>query len=149
MSHHSPGRMLPNFAAPGEIFAQEMASWVLCFVFPVWSWTLSSRKTSCSPCWGNCTLSRTLRSPLRLTLRRHTPQRPSKNPKLSLKSMEDGNSGSFNTRGVWSLKAVFKTRWSKISPFPERLGSRELRCQSTRSPLLALRTKKAFVPPDN
>ena len=79
----------------------------LCSIFLVWSWILSNKKTNCSLCWENCTLSRKLRSSLRLTLRRLTPPRPSKNPKLSPKSMAGGNSGFFKTRGLGKTQTVF------------------------------------------
>lgn len=49
-----------------------------------------------------------------LILRRATPLLPSKNPKLNQKSMEDGNSGSFNPS---PLRVEFKAFFDKYLEF--------------------------------
>lgn len=114
------------------------------FVVLVWSSTLSSKKTNCSQCWGNSIPLRKLRSHLRLTLRRPPPPLPSKNPKPNPKSTEDGNSGSFRTRGERSPTADSEPTRVKSILFPRRIGRRTPGCRRGRPPLLALRTKKGL-----
>lgn len=77
----------------------------------MWNWILNSKKTNYSQFWENFILSRKLRLHLCLILRRATPPLPSKNPKLNQKSMEDGNSGSFNPSPLHvEFKAFFEKK---------------------------------------
>lgn len=96
------------------------------FPFLVWNWILNSKKINYSQFWENFILLRKLRLHLCLILRRATPLLPSKNPKLSQKSTEDGNSGSFNPSplGV-EFKAFSLTNiWSSLHHLWRDLGGR-------------------------
>lgn len=82
----------------------------------MWNWISSSKKINYSQFWENFILLRKLRLHLCLILRRATPQLPSKNPKLNQKSMEDGNSGSFNqVHYLWSSRPSLKYIWSSVN----------------------------------
>lgn len=123
---------------------------VFFFPFLAWNWILNSKKINYSQFWENFILLRKLRLHLCLILRRATPLLPSKNPKLSQKSMEDGNSGSFNPS---PLRVEFKAFFDKYLEFSPSsvMGSwwkEECRGQGQR-PVLTACTKKAFVPTDH
>lgn len=102
----------------------------------MWSSISSSKKTNSSPFWGISIPLRKLRLHPRLTLRRRTPPRPSKNPKRNLKSTEDGNSGSFKTRGVWRWRAVWSLKPTGVqSVLLQNRGERANRGRRGRHPV--------------
>lgn len=71
----------------------------LCFFAAVWSWTSSSRRTSCSRWWRGFALRRTATSPPCLTPRRPSPPPRNASPKLTPRSMLAGNFGSCEHTG--------------------------------------------------
>lgn len=71
----------------------------LCVVAAVWSWTSSSRRTSCSRWWWGFALRRTATSPLCLTPRRPSPPPLNASPKLTPRSTLAGNFGSCKNTG--------------------------------------------------
>lgn len=120
------------------------------FPFLAWNWILNSKKINYSQFWENFILLRKLRLHLCLILRRATPLLPSKNPKLNQKSMEDGNSGSFNQS---PLRVEFKAFFDKYLEFyPSSLTAfwwNEQRPGQQQRPVLTVCTKKAFAPMDS
>lgn len=70
----------------------------LCLFAAVWSWTSSSRRTSCSRWWRGFALWRTATSPLCLTPRRPSPPPRNASPKLTPRSTLAGNFGSCEKR---------------------------------------------------
>lgn len=71
----------------------------LCVFAAVWSWTSSSRRTSCSRWWWGFALRRTATSPLCLTPRRPSPPPRNASPKLTPRSTLAGNFGSCKNTG--------------------------------------------------
>lgn len=65
----------------------------------MWSWTSSSRRTSCSRWWRGCALRRTATSPSCLTPRRPSPPPRNASPKLTPRSTLAGNFGSCENTG--------------------------------------------------
>lgn len=77
------------------------------FSLSVWSWTLSSRRTSCSRWWGGCAQWRTHPSPRCLTLRRPTPPRPNARPKPRPRNTHAGNCGSSKHTALQDTRTCF------------------------------------------
>lgn len=117
--------------------------------FLAWNWTLNSKKTNYSQFWENFILLRKLRLHLCLILRRATPLLPSKNPKLNQKSMEDGNSGSFNPSPLCVESKAFFDKYLEFSPSSLTGSWWQEECPGQgQRPALTVCTKKAFVPTD-
>lgn len=82
----------------------------------VWSWTSSSRRTSCCRWWRGCAPRRTPTSPLCLTPRRPTPPPPNASPKQTPRSTRAGNSGSCEKRYAAGHRTT-----TRCSPRPQHL----------------------------